>query len=812
MPAVSGDPSSLRRTKRVLATVALFSLLVSALPEAVPADQGKAVPIVGPQTPSPPPSSAAPSQNRAFVTLIVNGKSFDNALVVILTSDILVRVADLQSGGVPITNGLHQRIAGTDFLSLNSLRAQLTYALDQKALALNITLLNASLLGKRVIDLGPSEPKNVRYVDDHGFFLNYALSAGTRAPPGGFFEAGLDFSHALLISSFQGSKRSFQRQITQLIYDSRAKTRRTIVGEAPISTGSLGGGGILAGISVQRRFDLNPYAVLFPTPTLSGSVLTPSRADVYVNGQLARTIDLEPGEFTLTDIPAQSGYSKTEVVVRDAFGNTKRFDTTFLSSAGLLRRGLTDYAFGAGLQRTDLFSGQTGYRQFAFAGRYALGISDHTTIGLRLEGNAKLASGGFSVAHAFGPVFVSAAAGQSVGGGLSGSAGSLSLSIPNRKVGASAFVTAFSPHYSTISLKPDDPRDPVAYGASVAFSIGKLGAISLLETNTVTSTHDLVRSATVIFQKEIARGVGMFVGYNRSQGGRPQSPITLGTPNATSISIGFVAQLRRNLSLSLSQFSTSSGGVTQSGTSIGFSRSNDSPFGLSLSGQITPGLNAAESVSLLYRGRSNNVQANIVRDKSGSAGDFSIGGALAIMGGHFFMTRPIADAFGLVVAPNLKGADVFANGRYEGRTNRSGFLLVPDLTSGSPNKVTLTPTKASFDQTFSQNSDYIVPNTRGAAFFRYNVTTVHAILGTISFQHKGGQTEVPVFGEVTMAIDGHDHVSEIDQSGRFYFDDVHEGRYTARVAFKTETCEVSFVVPARTQIVLRIGALTCVAH
>ena len=80
---------------------------------------------------------------------------------------------------------------------------------------------------------------------------------------------------------------------------------------------------------------------------------TPSTADVYVDGRLVSSVRLPPGQFTLSDLPIETGFGNARVIIRDAFGRQQAINLGFYLSTQLLKRGEQDYSYVAGLERTS---------------------------------------------------------------------------------------------------------------------------------------------------------------------------------------------------------------------------------------------------------------------------------------------------------------------------------------------------------------------------------------------------------------------------------------------------------------------------
>ena len=101
---------------------------------------------------------------------------------------------------------------------------------------------------------------------------------------------------------------------------------------------------VSAGVSVARESDTDPDGQPHTSPTVHGTVLTPSVADVYINGQLIRSIDVAPGAVDFSNLPGSGGVTDATIVLRDAFGRTQALSTRYYGAASVLNKGETDYA------------------------------------------------------------------------------------------------------------------------------------------------------------------------------------------------------------------------------------------------------------------------------------------------------------------------------------------------------------------------------------------------------------------------------------------------------------------------------------
>jgi len=145
------------------------------------------------------------------------------------------------------------------------------------------------------------------------------------------------------------------RGLSNLTWDRPESQQRIIAGDLLAGSGPadpLGGGLFVAGVAVQKQFDLDPYVLRSPLPRLDGTAFTPSTLEVYVDGRLVRREQIAPGPFTLAEA-AGAGRA-----VRRARGGSRclraasrTLGTSSYIHQRLLRKGLSDYSYSAGFRR-----------------------------------------------------------------------------------------------------------------------------------------------------------------------------------------------------------------------------------------------------------------------------------------------------------------------------------------------------------------------------------------------------------------------------------------------------------------------------
>ena len=295
----------------------------------------------------------------------------------------------------------------------------------------------------------------------------------------GFFEGGVSYKGGLFYSGLLASNgvNPVTRGLTNYTYDDQPDMRRVMAGDTFVSSGILGGTGVLGGFSIAKNFSLDPYFIRFPSQDISGILTTPSTVNVYRNGLLIKQEYLPPGTFNLNNIPGQVGQGNTQVVIRDALGNTHQINSPYYLSSELLEQGLSDYDYGIGFQRNDLSSSFSyGASLSAF---HLYGLTDWLTLGGRVEAQHDLLSGGpaISIGSLLGELDTNAAISRERN--YNGAAASIGYQFIARRYSGGTNIQWMTLNYSNLTLKPTDNRPVLQAQASGAVDVGYATSVGL---------------------------------------------------------------------------------------------------------------------------------------------------------------------------------------------------------------------------------------------------------------------------------------------------------------------------------------------
>src|SRR6185503_7111486 len=121
-------------------------------------------------------------------------------------------------------------------------------------------------------------------------------------------------------------------------------------------------------------------------------------AEVYVNGQLVSRTPVEAGTYQLDNVVAPVDAGDVRIVLRDEFGRTRESAGSFYRSPRVLRRGLHEFRYAAGLARESQFNWRQAYRGFVGAAEHRVGLTSNITLSGGAEATDRLVNAGGSFA------------------------------------------------------------------------------------------------------------------------------------------------------------------------------------------------------------------------------------------------------------------------------------------------------------------------------------------------------------------------------------------------------------------------------
>ncbi|CAB3661026.1 fimbria/pilus outer membrane usher protein [Achromobacter pestifer] len=465
----------------------------------------------------------------------------------------------------------------------------------------------------------------------------------------------------------------------------------------------------VAGIQWGRNFALRPDLVTFPVSSLSASSVVPSSVALYVNGVQQYSGNVPPGPFVVNQIPGITGAGQATLVTRDALGRTVSTSVPLYIDTRMLAAGLSSYSVEAGFVRR-LFS----VRSFDYdsqpvmtaSGRY--GYRDDLT----LEGHSEASAGLYNVGAG---ALVRLGQAGVISGSLSGSAGrydgaqvSLGYQYVQPAFSVDTQATRVLGDYGDLGSREDTPVPrqtervtvsvPLTGSQSVAVSyIGyrmpNLPAARLGSASYTVNLHSRVvmtLSAYNDFTQSDSRGV--YLGLSFMLGDRQQATVSMGRQGGeNTYSVGAQSTV---------PYEGGWGWAAQNGRSGGMQYNQGQAQYLGRYGLLT----------------------GMVQDYGGKTlAAAQASGSIALMDGAVLPSRRINDSFAVVSTEGAPDVAVLHENRKLGRTNSSGYLLVPDLNSYQSNRISIDPEDLPVDVKLDTTKVVVVPQAGAGVLATFQV-------------------------------------------------------------------------------------------
>jgi outer membrane usher protein len=742
------------------------------------------------------------TEQRAIFDLFVNEAASGETTAVLRSGDVAVKVSDLVQAGLHDFAGTRQIIFGAEYVALSSLAPDITFRVDEADLALRVTA-DPKFLPTTSLNFRQARPPGTVYRTDTSAFLNYSVSANDFKRVEAFGEMGVSYEGHLLSSNIsRRADGAIVRGLTLLKLNDPIGLRQGQVGDMfATSANPLGGAAFLGGIGVTKEFNLDPYFYRFPVPGLSGTVLTPSHYEVYVNDQLVRRGDLQPGRFDLANLPASVGSGNIRIVTRDSFGRTQEIGSPYYLSTRILAHGQQEYAYHAGFVRNDIVTQSFQYQAPAFMARHRIGLLDTLTLGLRVEGDANLISGGPTLSSRMpfqmGEVELSVATSHQ--GGDSGTAASIAYVYWGKHFTLGSTLTTMSPHYSNISLPAQADRKGWNAVGFIGIPLGPRASVNLQYTEGSSRDHGAVSSYGANGNVRLTDRFSLFSSANHSA-----SQLT---DESTSVFVG--------LNILLGQSTNATAFVERQGEEddAGLRIQKGLPAYSEGYGYL---INASSSERqradglLQYQGAYGRYELHHTMNDGRDSTRLTAAGALVTVGASVAATRPVTDSFAVIKVPGVEGVRGYLFNQEVGRTNSRGDLVVPNMLSYYGNNLSIEDKDIPLGYRIDATQQTLAPPLRGGVLAAFPVHRLQAITGSVRLTEDSREI-IPAHGDFRIESGGKHYESPLGKYGEFYFENLPAGQHSGIIEFNGQQCPINIEVPQSTESFVKLGTLICSA-
>ena len=690
------------------------------------------------------------------------------------SGSFLLPVADIPALGLLIAPQTTTTIGENSYFSLEEF-ADISSVFDESQLTLALTS-PPQYLPASIIDLSRQQHRQVQRPLETSAFVNYRLDFATDSRTDGnssglTSEIGWRRRNLLLLSgqryeSSNNEEARFTRQMTSATWEWRDELRRLIVGDAITPAGLLVPSVRLGGVTISRNFDLDPTFIQYPTFDYAGSIAGPGEIDIYQNGYKLRTEKLQPGPFQLENLTGAPGYGDIELILRDQFGRETRLSSPYYLTDQLLKPGLQEYSYSAGLLREGYGSSADRYSSAALLGRHRYGWSRRLTAGYSLqagEGLLMLSPQLDVLAGTAG--IVSLAAGGSTGNQGGGGAGLLRYAFNRRPFSTSFEYQFFSESWQTLS---ETARSGVTLQQQIRGTIGwgslSAGSLTINVTQRKFYNGSPQTSHGAIYSRRLFNQVSCNLFFqqirNESSNSSVFAILTYSPPDRPLTAL----RLERQAGTSSQAVDVQQSAPAGAGYGYLATAGHRSDASGSASYLETSGEHHSRYLNIRGRGYYEGGDAG-----SATALSLAAAGALTWVGGHFEPSRPVEDSFALVRVGTLPAVKVYRNGEEVGRTDANGLALIPGLSSYYDNRISIDDTDIPIDQRISKVEYYLSPPARSGSCVDFDVVRSQPVTGHLYLQR--GRDLFPVeYREVELLnAAGQSLTIPTGRGGEFYF-------------------------------------------
>ncbi|MDF9619600.1 fimbria/pilus outer membrane usher protein [Pseudomonas entomophila] len=472
--------------------------------------------------------------------------------------------------------------------------------------------------------------------------------------------------------SFNGaqdnSRQGFLRYDTTFRYtdDQRLLTYEVgdlVTGALPWTTSVRVGG-----LQLSRDFSARPDLVTYPLPAFAGEAAVPTSLDLFINGYKSSTTELQPGPYTLTNVPFINGAGEAVVVTTDALGRQVSTTLPFYVTSSLLAKGLSDFSVAAGSLRRDYAVRDFGYGPGVASASLRHGVTDYFTLETHAETAQSMMLGGLGGNLRLGNFGVlNAAMAQSRFEGDTGQQVALGYQYNSRRIGFNYQRVQRHGDYADLSLV-DSPYTRLSQRseqATLSLNLDRYGSLGAGYFDVRAGDGTRTRLVNLSWSKPLWGNSSLYLSANREVGDSQWAvQAQLVIPFDLRGTLAFSAERSKDgqdlQRVNYSQAVPVGGGV---GYNLGYATGGNR--------------DDYRQADLTWRLQSVQLQVGAY----GSSGEMTrwadASGSLVLMDAGLFAANRIDDAFVVVSTSGYADVPVRYENQQIGRTDRNGHLLVP---------------------------------------------------------------------------------------------------------------------------------------
>lgn len=550
----------------------------------------------------------------------------------------------------------------------------------------------------------------------------------------------------------------------------------------------------MGGVQLSRDFGVRPDLVTYPLPQFAGEAAVPSSVDLFINGYKSSSADLQPGPYTLTNVPFINGAGEAVVVTTDALGRQVSTTVPFYVTSSLLQKGLSDFSVAAGSLRRDYGLRDFSYGPGVTSGSLRYGVSDSFTLESHAEASDSLTLGGIGGNLRLGNFGVlNTAVSQSRFDGDSGQQLSVGYQYSSQRYSFSyqrlqrrdryADLTVVDSTFTTLSRRSEQ--------ATLSVNLERWGSLGVGYFDIRAADDSRTRLLNLTWNKPLWHNSSFYLSANRE----------IGDSNwAVQAQLVVPFDLYGSLAISSERSNT---GQTQQ--RVNYSRAVPTQGGVGFSLGYGQGDGPSyRQADLTWRLQSVQLQAGVYGTNDAETRWADASGSLVWMDKQVFAANRIDDAFVVVSTDGFADIPVRYENQQVGQTDRNGHLLVPWSSAYYRGKYEIDPLNLPANVR-SPNVEQRIAVRRGSGYLlEFPLSrVVAASIVLVDAQ----QQDLPLGSGVLHEQSGTQTV--VGWDGLVYLEDL-KAQNTLKVSLADgKSCEVQFAVDVQQEQIPLIGPLVC---
>jgi len=744
--------------------------------------------------------TAPAADEELLLQVDVNAQGLEDTVLVLRSPDgrIAVPVDSLDRWRLRRPSAPPRFHAGMPYYALDAISG-VTYIYDASTQKLRITAPPAAFARSQFINAQLAYPPPT--VSQLGAFFNYNLfasHASNSSQYAGQFEAGVFSPYGVLISNMLAQDSDGIRKAVRLdttwTTDFPQKLTTLRIGDAINVPGAWGRAVRFGGVQYSTNFATQPGYITFPSIASAGQAALPSTVDVFVNNALVAQKTVPPGPFSITNIPTVNGSGSVQLVVRDLFGREQVISQPFYASVNLLKAGLEDFSYEAGVERNSFGTESSDYGQAVASATYRRGLTDQLTGEIRGEASRDLGVAGVAASYLIDDIGVvsatAVASGSHAGTGALGGAG---FQRQTGRLSVLAQGSWSSSSFRQIGATDQNPVPVRQWTASVGYQLDRFGSANVTYVAQDFRTKENVHVASAGYSIPI--GPWAFLGLTAAKVFGEQGSLQIGATLTVPLGERTIAAAGYNAVRHSAQANSTDASFTlQRSVPVG------EGYGYRL---VTHTLNNQIEADGIWQNNYGTYELDLSRFQGASAGRVSVAGGLGYVGGHGFASRQITDSFGVVRVADYAGVGILQDNQPVGRTDADGYAVLPQLRAFDINRVSIEERDLPLDAQVDRLKMEAVPFFRSGLLLDFPVRRSHGATLHILLDDGG-----PIPSGAVVRVAGRDEEFPVALGGEAYLTGLEDHNHL-QATWKGGSCELEVDFPHTTEPLPDLGSFVC---